>query len=176
MGVVDVACAIMDGTGAARMNATADAAGLDWIAAPLAALEPAIAYGLLQLRAAVFVVEQACPYLDLDGLDLAPGVLQLVGRDGDGAVLTTARVLPPGIAFAEPGIGRVVVAAQARGRGLAHALMQRALVLCEQRWPGQPVMLGAQQYLTAFYARHGFVVVSDVYLEDNIPHVHMRRD
>lgn len=149
---------------------------LHWIAQPLAALDAVTVYGLLRLRAMVFVVEQACAYLDPDGQDLADGVLQLVGKDRDGAVLATARVLPPGVAFAEASIGRVVVAPAARGRGLAHALMQRALDLCAAHWPGQPVMLGAQQYLTAFYAGHGFVVVSEPYLEDGIPHVHMRRD
>ena len=158
-----------------RDGRDAGAEALDWQVLPLPALDAPTVYAVLKLRAAVFVVEQACAYLDPDGLDLADGVLQLIGRDGDGAVLATARVLPPGVAFAEPSIGRVVVAPEARGRGLAHALMQRALALCAAQWPGQPVMLGAQQYLTRFYQSHGFAVVSEPYLEDGIPHVHMRR-
>jgi ElaA protein len=152
-----------------------DPADLHWTAQPLPALGGTTVYALLQLRAAVFVVEQACPYLDPDGRDLQPGVLQLTGWDRGGALLAAARLLPPGVAFPEPSIGRVVVAPAARGRGLAHALMRRALALCAEQWPGSPVVLGAQQYLTAFYASHGFVVESDVYIEDGIPHVHMRR-
>lgn len=150
-------------------------AGVHWTALPFPALDGATVYALLQLRAAVFVVEQACAYLDPDGRDGAPGVLQLMGHDAGGTLLAAARLLPPGVAFDQPSIGRVVVAPAARGRGLAHALMRRALALCATHWPGRPVLLGAQQYLVAFYASHGFVVVSDVYIEDGIPHVHMRR-
>lgn len=147
-----------------------------WTALPLSALPPHSVYALLQLRCSVFVVEQACAYLDPDGRDLADGVLQLLGHDASGALTACARLLPPGVAYEQPSIGRVVVAPAARGRGLAHALMRESLRLCAAHWPGRPVLLGAQQHLAGFYAQHGFAVVSEPYLEDGIPHVHMRRE
>ena len=157
------------------MSAAPDRGAIAWRAEPLTALDATAVYALLRLRAAVFVLEQACAYLDPDGLDLVPGALQLLGCARDGALLACARLLPPGVAFPEPSIGRVVVAREARGRGIAHALMREALALCERHWPGQPIVIGAQQYLTGFYAGHGFVVEAEPYLEDGIPHVHMRR-
>ncbi len=72
-------------------------------------------------------------------------------------------------------IGRVVIAERARGSGLGHRLMERALVECGQRWPGVPVYLSAQAHLQGYYGRYGFEAVTEVYLEDDIPHIGMRR-
>jgi ElaA protein len=124
-------------------------------------------YRLLQLRVDVFVVEQRCAYPELDGRDLEPGASQLwVERDGE--VLGTLRVLT------EPGgqvrIGRVATASVARSQGLARALMLRALELAAD----QEVVLDAQTYLEAWYARFGFVRTGPEYVEDGIPHVPMR--
>ena len=148
---------------------------LHWTTVPFAALSAAQLYQVLQLRSEIFVVEQACAYLDPDGKDPAPGVLHLCGRSGDGELLAYCRLLPAGLAFALPSIGRVVVAPAARGRGLAHRLMEQALAQCAQGWPGSALMLGAQQHLAGFYAAHGFAAVSETYLEDGIPHIDMHR-
>ena len=130
-------------------------------------------YAARRLRAEVFVVEQQCAYADVDGRDLAPGVLHLLAwHDAD--LLAGARLLPPGVTFEAATIGRVVVAPSARGRGLAHALMQRAIDACSTVWPESDIMLSAQAHLQDFYAAHGFVACSARYLEDGIPHVDMR--
>ena len=124
-------------------------------------------YALLRLRSEVFVVEQACAYLDPDGQDLTDGTLHLWFTDPTGAVASSVRVL------AEPGggsrIGRVVTAPVFRGRGLAGRLVDEALAVAER-----PVVLHAQSHLVGVYARHGFVPDGDEYVEDGIPHTPMR--
>ncbi len=136
--------------------------------APLADLDPATLYQILALRAAVFVVEQDCVYLDPDGRDLEPGARQL-WIEQDGAVVATLRLLtdPDGRAR----IGRVATVASARGAGLAAELMRRSLELVGER----EIVLGAQSYLADWYAGFGFVRSGADYLEDGIPHLPMRR-
>ncbi|MGE0707280.1 MAG: GNAT family N-acetyltransferase [Planctomycetota bacterium] len=144
-----------------------------WRCLPLAALTPHELYRVLDLRTRVFVVEQTCPYRDTDGLDLDPGALHLLGERGQ-ALVAYARLLPPGLAYPEPAIGRVVTAPEARRGGLGKALMLRAIEEVEARWPG-PIQIGAQRYLERFYGELGFAPVGEPYLEDGIPHVHMIR-
>ena len=131
-------------------------------------------YDVLALRSEVFVVEQACAYQDVDGLDLVDGTVHLICHEL-GTIAAYARILAPDDARPTPRIGRVIVAQQARGRQLARPLIRRALACCEERWPGQAVELGAQQHLTNFYESLGFTAVSEPYDEDGIPHVWMRR-
>ena len=116
----------------------------------------------------MFVVEQRCPYPELDGRDVEPGTRHLWLTDGGGA-LAYLRILadPDGVAR----IGRVVVAPAARGGGLAGRLMAEALEVVGDR----PCVLEAQSHLVAFYARHGFAVSGPEYVEDGIPHTPMRR-
>jgi ElaA protein len=133
-------------------------------------------YELLQLRSAVFVVEQHCPYLDLDGKDRVAGVRHLLGRDGGGALLAYLRLLPPGVSFADASFGRVVTSPAARGRGLGDALVAEALRHAARLWPGVALTIGAQAHLAGYYAKHGFVAFGEPYDEDGIPHVHMRRE
>ncbi len=109
-------------------------------------------------------------------LHLAPlAPLEASRLDTHDLPLVDARLLPPGVAFDTPAIGRVLVRARARGDGLAHALMREAVERCQARWPGQAISLGTQSHLQRYYAAHGFEVCSDEYLEDGIPHVDMRR-
>jgi len=136
--------------------------------ARFADLTPFELYDLCRLRVDVFVVEQACPYPELDGRDAEPATVH-VWFEGDGAVLATIRVLDDGDTRA---IGRVATAASARGRGLAARLMEEGLVLCD----GYPVTLGAQAYLEGWYERFGFRRSGPGYVEDGIPHVPMRRE
>lgn len=134
--------------------------------AHLASIHPVVLYGILALRAEVFVVEQACAYLDPDGLDLEPGCRQLWIADGDD-VLATCRVRRSGN---ETWIGRVVTAPAARGRGLAGRLVEHALATTDGPWA-----LGAQSHLAGWYRDFGFEVSGEEYVEDGIPHVPMRR-
>jgi ElaA protein len=136
--------------------------------AALADLDPATLYRLLALRSEVFVVEQDCPYQDLDGRDLEPTALQL-WLERDGEVLATLRLLVDDERTMR--IGRVATAKSARGAGLAGRLMDRALELAA----GSEVVLGAQSYLEQWYAGFGFVRDGAEYVEDGIPHVPMRR-
>ncbi|HEU5266143.1 MAG TPA: GNAT family N-acetyltransferase [Jatrophihabitans sp.] len=136
--------------------------------AAVAELDAATLYAILALRAEVFVVEQQCVYLDPDGRDLEPSARQLwVTRDG--AVIGTLRLLvdPDGAVR----IGRVSTRRDARGSGIAAALVARALQLAGAR----DVVLDAQTYLFDWYARFGFVRAGADFLDDGIPHVPMRR-
>jgi len=135
--------------------------------AALEDLAPRLLYALLALRVDVFVVEQACPYRELDGRDLEPGT-RLVWVTRDGVVVSTLRLLN------EPGglvrIGRVATAPDERGLGLGALMMRRALELAGD-WP---VVLSAQAHLAGWYAQFGFARASDDYLEDGIVHTPMR--
>ncbi len=137
-------------------------------------LDTATLYELLALRTQVFVVEQQCPYLETDGQDLLGDTCHLLVRQDD-ALVGYLRLLDPQRMGGEVVIGRVVIAEAARGSGLGHRLMERALVECRQRWPGVPVYLSAQAHLQGYYGRYGFQAVTEVYLEDDIPHIGMRR-
>lgn len=130
-------------------------------------------YAVLAARAAVFVVEQDCPYQDLDGLDEAG--LHVSGMARSGELCAYARVLPPETRFAEPSIGRVLTVQSVRGTGLGRALMHRAMAAAEQVFPGKALRISAQQYLERFYRELGFETVSDPYPEDGIPHLEMFR-
>lgn len=130
-------------------------------------------YDLLALRAAIFVVEQDCAYLDPDGLDRRSW--HLLGRDGAGALRAGVRLVDPGLKYAEPSIGRVVLDQPLRGSGLADQLLAEALRRTDAAWPGQANRISAQAHLQRFYGRHGFQAVGDTYLEDDIPHIEMWR-
>ena len=133
----------------------------------VAAVDPVVLYEILRLRVDVFVVEQDCPYPELDGRDLEPTTRLLWSSDDDdGRVTATLRVLNDGD---DRRIGRVATAAAARGRGLAADLMRAAVASCE----GRLVRLDAQAHLSGWYARFGFVVDGDEFVEDGIPHLPM---
>ncbi len=136
--------------------------------ARFAELTPFEVYALCRLRVDVFVVEQECPYPELDGRDTEPGTLHLWAEE-DGEVVATIRVLDDGASRA---IGRVATATSARGRGLAARLVEEGIELCA----GVPVTLGAQAHLQGWYERFGFRVSGPGYVEDGIPHVPMRRE
>jgi ElaA protein len=135
-------------------------------AVPFGALDARTAYDVWRLRQQVFVVEQNCPYPDLDGRDLEEGTRHVLLRDGD-ELMGYARVLDDGDVWR---IGRVVLARQARARGLADPLLQTALQVC----PDRPVVMDAQTPLRAWYERFGFEVSGEEFLDDGIPHVPMR--
>ncbi|MGD1848099.1 MAG: GNAT family N-acetyltransferase [Salibacteraceae bacterium] len=144
-----------------------------WHWKKLADLEVVILYRIMALRSEVFVVEQDCVYQDLDGLDEA--AYHCFAIDSNDQPVAYSRVLPAGLAYSELAIGRVVTSASVRGSGLGHELLQRTLQHCEHTWGHQAIKLSAQEHLQGYYQRWGFNTISEVYLEDGIPHVAMLR-
>ena len=145
-------------------------------------LDAATLYDLLMLRIEVFVVEQACPYPDLDGSDLLAQTRHFWLEQESGEAIATLRLIEEGLIDEAPiegnpggrrqfRIGRVCTRAAARGHGYATRLLQAALADVG----ADPCALNAQTYLIDMYARHGFVVDGDEFCEDGIPHVPMRR-
>ncbi len=131
-------------------------------------LDAAALYALLQLRVEIFVVEQACPYLELDGLDLQPQTRHFWLETLGGEVISTLRLLQEDAGFR---IGRVCTRAAERGRGHTARLMRAALADVGDR----ACRISAQTYLAEMYGRHGFVQDGAEFLEDGIPHVPMVR-
>jgi ElaA protein len=143
----------------------------DWL--PFDRLSAREVHDVLQLRQRVFVVEQACAFLDIDGLD--PSCWHGLGRDEAGVLVATARLVPPGLKYEEPAIGRVVTAPEVRRTGAGRALMSSAIAQVQRLYPGQRIRLGAQRYLEEFYGSFGFKPVGEPYDEDGIPHIEMVR-
>ena len=149
---------------------------MDWRFAEFADLAPLEVHDLLQLRSAVFVVEQNCVFLDVDGVD--PQCWHLLGRaaQGNGALLAYCRLVPPGLKYPEPSIGRVVTATAARRTGAGRELMGEAVRRAHELWPGAALRIGAQMYLERFYGDFGFARCSEPYDEDGIMHIEMLRE
>jgi ElaA protein len=129
---------------------------------------------IYRARQQVFVVEQRCAYLDADGVDVHSFHLAAWGADTT-LPLACARVVAPGLKYAEPSIGRVVTTGAARGTGLGRELVRRAVAHCGEAYPGAAIRISAQAYLQRFYAEAGFAPIGMPYLEDGIPHVEMLR-
>jgi ElaA protein len=133
----------------------------------------ALLYEAMRLRSEIFVVEQTCIFPDMDGIDA--DCMHLCGLAAEGALLAYARLVPPGVKYAEPSIGRVVVSAAARGLQLGRALMIEAIDGTLARFPGMTIRIGAQQRLHKFYESLGFTQDGEPYLEDGIWHIEMLR-
>ena len=129
-------------------------------------------YDLLKLRSEIFVVEQNCVYLDLDGKDKV--ALHLLG-EFEGKIVAYSRLFKAGISFDNASIGRVVVDANFRDRKWGHHLMREAIAGIKDHFGESQITIGAQLYLQKFYESHGFVRTSEMYLEDDIPHIEMQR-
>jgi ElaA protein len=129
-------------------------------------------YDILQLRSAVFVLEQECLYQDADNHDFA--TYHLLGRK-DGIVLAYARLFAPGQFYEEASIGRVLTAKACRRTGAGRELMGEAIKAVEDLWGPAPIRIGAQAYLQAFYENFGFIRAGENYLEDGIAHLPMLR-
>ena len=149
---------------------------LSWRFAPFDELSVREVHDLYQARVGVFVVEQTCPFQDVDGID--PACFHLLGRAtnaASGPLLAYCRLVPPGVKYAEPSIGRVLTTKEGRGTGAGRELMEEAIARCEALWPGQALRIGAQQYLEKFYGSLGFARCSEPYDEDGIMHIEMLR-
>lgn len=130
-------------------------------------------YAALQLRCRVFILEQG-PYLDPDGLDQRSAHLLCRQGSAGGALAAYLRIVDPGVRFDEPSIGRVITAPEFRGSGLGRLLMNKGIAECRSLWPGRAICISAQARLERFYQSLGFQTEGEPYIEDTIPHVHMR--
>jgi ElaA protein len=147
-------------------------APLVWRSCPFDALSLRELQHIYMARQEVFGIEQNCVYQDIDGSDELSHHLAAWSPQHT-MPLAYARLVAPGVKYAEPSIGRVVTIAAARGTGLGRELMRRALALAAELYPGQGVRISAQSRLEAFYGGMGFAIVGERYLEDGIPHTQM---
>lgn len=147
---------------------------MDWQCLKFEQLSTIQLYELIKLRVDVFVVEQNCPYPELDNKDIKSGVYHLLGYQQN-KLVACARLLPKGVSYDSVSIGRVATHGDYRGDGLGHQLMAEAVEQSMKIWDYPAITIGAQAHLEAFYAKHGFAKISEVYLEDDIPHIDMYR-
>lgn len=124
-------------------------------------------YEILKLRAEVFVVEQNCPYQDLDDKDQSSYHLFL---EDNGQIIAVLRILPENIAYKEMAIGRLIVKKSYRGKGISRKMMARAMEFITEDLGKEKIRLSGQAYLSDFYQSLGFEKVSEMYLEDGIEH------
>lgn len=141
---------------------------MDFIAKHFSELTKEELFDIYKLRVAVFVVEQNCPYQEIDDADKSAYHLYLKDEDGIHAYL---RVLPKGITYDDVSIGRVI--SLKRRQGFATRLLQAGIQLAEKKFSAKRITIGAQVYARKLYENVGFVQSSDEYLEDGIPHIHM---
>ncbi|MDB5229936.1 MAG: ElaA protein [Chitinophagaceae bacterium] len=146
---------------------------LVWTCKKFGDLTPSELYDIIRLRNEVFVVEQNCVFQDADNKDLL--CFHLSGYKGSNLVAYT-RLVPPGIAYNEASIGRVVTSPAHRKSGYGKRLMEVSITVCEELFGSGPIKIGAQLYLEKFYNSLGFKRVGDIYDEDGIDHIYMIRN
>jgi len=125
-------------------------------------------------RQQVFAIEQSCIYLDVDGYDECAWHVA-AWTPQHRAPLAYARLIDPGLKYAEPSIGRVITTSAARGTGLGRELVSRTIALAERVFPQAGIRISAQSRLETFYEEAGFRIVGERYMEDGIPHTEMLR-
>jgi len=145
---------------------------LNWVIKKFSELSPEELYSIIKLRNEVFVVEQNCVFQDADDKDQASS--HLMGLKNNKLVAYT-RIIPPGIAYEEPSIGRVVTSPAERGTGLGKELMEESIRQLYLLHGNASIKIGAQLYLLKFYSSLGFQQSSDIYLEDGIEHIEMTK-
>lgn len=129
-------------------------------------------HDIVALRIRVFIVEQNCPYQELDGKDKK--AYHLLCRDGKGNIVATTRILPPGLPYTECAIGRVVTESSIRGKGIGHELMNFSVKFARQEFGTSSIIISAQKHLENYYRQHNFISTGNEYLEDGIPHIEMK--
>lgn len=129
-------------------------------------------YEILATRASVFVVEQACPYLDPDGKDIA--AFHLIGTVNK-SLVAYLRLIPPDETKDYLIFGRIITAKSARKNGYGKKLMEELISYCDNHYPGVAIKCSAQYYLKNFYESFGFTAFGDIYNEDDIPHIAMQK-
>lgn len=127
-------------------------------------------YNILKVRNEVFVVEQNCPYQDCDEKDKRSYHLFL---EDNGEIIAYSRIIEKGVSYDEVSIGRFLVQKKHRRMGFAREMLSKAIKFVEESLNENAIRISGQVYIKEFYKSFGFKEVSDVYLEDNIPHVEM---
>ncbi|MGB1038530.1 MAG: GNAT family N-acetyltransferase [Bacteroidia bacterium] len=127
---------------------------------------------ILALRTSIFVIEQDCPYQEMDEKDLHS---YHVFGSIDGQVVAVVRIVPAGISYEEISIGRVAVLKKLRGTNVGNDLMNKSIEFVSQTFENQSIRISAQEHLKSFYERFNFKKQSEMYLEDGIPHIEMLR-
>jgi ElaA protein len=143
-----------------------------WIVKKFDELSPHELYAVLQLRNEVFVVEQNCAFQDADNKDQASYHFMCWDKD---KLMAYTRIVPPGIAYPQASIGRVVTAPSARGSGLGRELVEQSIAQVSKLFGAVSIKIGAQVYLKKFYSSFGFQQINAIYLEDGIEHIEMVR-
>ena len=132
-------------------------------------------HSILQLRINVFVVEQDCPYPELDDKDKQAYHFFAFAEEDPSQIIAYTRIFKPGDYYNEAAIGRVVVHPDHRKDGLGYALMKGSISQIESLFQTKKIKIGAQTYLKNFYESLGFQKVGKDYLEDGIPHIYMKK-
>ncbi len=145
---------------------------MNWMVKKFDALTPRELYAILQLRSEVFVVEQNCVYQDMDNKDQ---FCFHVMCWQDNKLVAYTRLVPPGVAYPEPSIGRVITSKEVRRTGLGKTLIEKSIAEILKIYGQTPIKIGAQLYLKKFYESFDFEESGDVYDEDGIPHIPMTR-
>jgi len=145
---------------------------MKWVLKKFDELSPHELYSILQLRNEVFVVEQNCVFQDADDKDQRS--FHLMGWRDD-RLIAYSRIIPPGVAYDFPSIGRVVTSPSVRRNGIGKILMSESLTAMRDLFGNVPIKLGAQLYLKEFYESFGFKQSGNVYPEDGIDHIEMTR-
>ena len=128
-------------------------------------------HDIIALRIQIFIIEQNCPYQEVDGKDKLAH--HLFFKNEMDEIIAVTRILPQGISYEEVAIGRVVVHEEYRGTGLGNQLMAESMNFVRDKYGDVPVRLSAQKHLENYYGNHGFKSTGKEYLEDGIPHVEM---
>jgi len=128
-------------------------------------------HDIIALRIQIFIIEQNCPYQEVDGKDKLAH--HLFFKNEMDEIIAVTRILPQGISYPEVAIGRVVVHEEYRGTGLGNQLMADSMNFVKDKYGEVPVRLSAQKHLENYYGNHGFKSTGKEYLEDGIPHVEM---
>ena len=144
---------------------------IKWVTKKFDALSVAELYQILRLRSEIFVVEQNCVYQDLDNKDQK--ALHLFG-EYDGKIIAYSRLFKAGDYFDCSSIGRVVVATNYRDKKFGHDLIKQGIAEIRNNFNEENITISAQLYLKKFYESHGFIQTSEMYLEDDIPHIEMK--
>lgn len=147
---------------------------MKWIFKSFSELSTLEYFALIKLRTAIFVVEQQCPYQEVDDKDLA--AIHLFCMSDEGEVVAVARIIKPKENSAFLSFGRVAVKKELRGTQISKDLMENLLKYIEIHFPQKSIEISAQCYITSYYERYGFKQEGDIYLEDDIPHIRMVRE
>jgi ElaA protein len=146
---------------------------LNWNCKHFSELSTEEFHDIIQLRIDVFIVEQNCPYSEIDGKD--KNSFHVFGKNENNKIVAVSRILKPGISYLECSIGRVATSKDSRQNGSGIQLMNFTIEKINDIFGSSDIRISAQEYLKSFYEKFGFVKMSESYLEDDIPHIEMLR-